>query len=90
MEPRAQPAMPGLGGMVRGTVTETMDSGGYTYLLVDTTDGPIWVAASQREVIVGTTVQASGAVMPSFRSNTLNRTFEQLMLASSVEVIPAR
>ena len=29
-------ATPVPGGMVRGTVLETMDSGGYTYVLVDT------------------------------------------------------
>lgn len=82
------PAAPG-GGVVRGTVSETMSSGGYTYMHVDTTDGPVWVAATQREVEVGATVQARGMVMRDFRSNTLNRTFDQLMLASAVEVVAA-
>ena len=76
------------GTMVQGTVTETMDSGGYTYLNVRTSTGPIWVATSQRVIEVGATVQTSGMVMRGFRSNTLDRTFDQLILTSTVEVLP--
>lgn len=82
------PAPPG-GGVIRGMVTETMSSGGYTYMHVDSSDGPIWVAATQREVEVGATVQAQGMVMNGFRSNTLDRTFDRLVLASAVEVVAA-
>ena len=81
-------APPG-GGVVRGTVTETMDSGGYTYMNVETSEGLIWVATSQREITVGATVQAAGAMMVGFRSNTLNRTFDRLVLATRVDVVPA-
>ena len=78
-------APPGAGPYA-GTVTETMNSGGYTYMLVDTPDGPVWVATSEREMSVGVHVSASGMVMQGFHSNTLDRTFDRLVLASNVEV----
>ena len=40
-------------GMVRGTVLETMDSGGYTYVLVDTGAEQLWAATQQTAVKVG-------------------------------------
>ncbi len=77
------------GQLVQGRVTETMNSGGYTYMHVETPSGLIWVASVQREVAVGATVQARGMVMQGFRSNTLNRTFDRLVLATTVEVTAA-
>jgi hypothetical protein len=46
-------------GMVRGTVLETMDSGGYTYVLLDTGETEEWHAAQQSTVSVGDVVQTS-------------------------------
>ena len=40
-------------GMVRGTVLETMDAAGYTYVLLDTAEGQRWVATQQTPVAVG-------------------------------------
>jgi len=75
--------------VVEGPIRETMDSGGYTYMRVDGDSGTMWVAASQREVAVGSRARATGMVMQGFHSNTLDRTFDQLMLASDVTVTPA-
>lgn len=72
-----------------GTVAETMDSGGYTYMRLDTSSGPVWIAATERGVSVGAHVTASGMVMRGFYSRTLDRTFDQLVLASAVEITPA-
>ena len=36
-------------GAVRGTVLETMDSGGYTYVLMETDEEKRWVAAQQAD-----------------------------------------
>ena len=40
-------------GMVRGTVLETMDAAGYTYVLLETDEGQSWFAAQQASVAVG-------------------------------------
>ncbi len=92
--PRPAPAAaptPRTGGAPQyaGTVAETMDAGGYTYMRLDTSSGPVWIAATQREVAVGAQVAASGMMMRDFHSSTLNRTFPELVLASAVEVTPA-
>lgn len=64
-------------GMVRGTVLETMNSGGYTYVFLDTEQGQRWVAARETVVQVGDVLQTTqGMPMSEFTSNTLNRTFE--------------
>jgi len=65
-------------GTLAGTVTETVDSGGYTYVHVDCGDGEmIWAAAPQREVAVGAAVTIStGMPMKDFHSDTLDRTFD--------------
>ena len=64
-------------GMVRGTVLETMDSGGYTYAQLETDQDTRWVATQQTTVEVGDIVQVSeGMAMADFTSNTLNRTFD--------------
>ncbi|MFK7986699.1 MAG: hypothetical protein AB8I08_11800 [Sandaracinaceae bacterium] len=82
------PAPPG-GAMVRGTVTETIAAAGYTYMHVTTTDGEVWVAALNPDAEEGATIEASGMVMQNFRSGALDRTFEQLVLASAVRRVEA-
>ncbi len=60
-----------------GTVLETMNSGGYTYIQVDTGKEKIWAAAPQFAVKVGDPVVVpAGMPMTNFHSTTLNRTFE--------------
>ena len=55
-------------GMVRGTVLETMDGGGYTYALIDTETDQRWVASQQIPVGVGDVVQVSqGMPMQAFQ-----------------------
>ncbi len=64
-------------GMVRGTVLETMDSGGYTYVLLETDRDKRWIASTQTAVAVGDLVQAGeGMAMRDFHSSTLNRSFD--------------
>ena len=81
--PVADVAVPA--GMVRGTVLETMDAGGYTYVSVDTGQGQLWAAGPKTTVKVGDVVQFSqGMPMNQFQSNTLNRTFELLFFVDSI------
>ncbi len=74
---------------ISGTVRETMNAATYTYMRLETEDGMVWIAATQTPVSVGDRVVAAGSVMQNFRSNTLDRTFDQLVLASYVRVDPA-
>ena len=73
-------------GTVRGTVLETMDSGGYTYVLIDNDRDTRWVAGRQIAVTVGDVVQASqGMAMSQFESKSLNRTFDVVYFAGAME-----
>ena len=77
-------------GMVRGTVLETMDSGGYTYVLLDTGETEEWHAAQQSTVSVGDVLQTSrGMAMQQFNSKTLDRTFEVIYFSGALENLSA-
>ena len=77
-------------GMVRGTVLETMDAAGYTYVLLDTAEGQRWVAAQQTSVAVGDAVQTDqGMVMQNFTSQSLNRTFEVIYFSGALQNLSA-
>lgn len=72
-------------GMVRGKVLETMDSGGYTYVLVETDQDPRWIATRQTAVAVGEVVQApQGMAMSDFTSKTLNRSFDVIYFVDAL------
>ncbi|MDA8163979.1 MAG: hypothetical protein M0017_02945 [Desulfobacteraceae bacterium] len=65
-----------------GKVAETMDSGGYTYVLLDTGSGKTWAAMPQTKVAVGDQIKLEeGPVMENFTSKTLNRTFETIVFS---------
>ena len=72
-------------GNLTGTVLETMDSGGYTYLQLDTgTDKP-WIAIPQAKVATGDKISCQpGMVMKNFSSKTLNRTFDSIVFSSGL------
>lgn len=79
-------ASPVPGGMVRGTVLETMNSGGYTYVFIETDQGERWVAGRETAVQVGDVVQSNqGMAMSAFHSKSLNRTFDVVYFASKLE-----
>lgn len=79
----AQPAaMPGTW---QGTVAETMDSGGYTYVLLDTGAEKIWCASTQTPVAVGDHVTIpQGQMMVDFRSATLDRVFPEIYFTTAI------
>ena len=80
------PAKPAAAGQ-SGKVVETMNSGGYTYLQVDTGKEKIWAAAPQFKVKVGDTVLVpQGMAMANFKSPTLKRTFDKIYFVNSVLV----
>ena len=78
---KAKPAT----GSLTGKVLETMDSGGYTYVLLATVEGEKWVAAPKTVVMVGQTAAfASGMVMRNFKSEMLDRTFDEVVFSSGM------
>jgi len=73
-------------GMVRGTVIETMDSGGYTYVQIETDTDTRWMASRQIAVKAGDVVQANeGMPMQNFTSQTLGRTFEVVYFVDTLQ-----
>ncbi len=72
-------------GNLTGTVLETMDSGGYTYLQLDTGAGKPWIAIPQGKVAVGDKISClPGMVMKNFSSKTLDRTFDSIVFSSGL------
>lgn len=70
---------------VTGTVAETMDAGGYTYLRLKTSDGEVWAAVTRTTLKTGSEVTIGNAMwMDRFESKTLNRTFERILFGSLV------
>jgi hypothetical protein len=70
-----------------GTVIETVDAAGYTYVHFDTGKEKVWAAAPEFVVEVGEKVTISGPMpMPDYHSKTLDRTFELVYFVAHVEV----
>lgn len=79
-------AFAGPGGF-SGKVAETMDAGGYTYVLVDTGTNRLWAAATKFQVKPGDSVAVPDSMpMTDFHSKALNRTFPVIYFASSIPV----
>jgi hypothetical protein len=95
--PAAEAAHAAAGGAaantVTGTVAETMDSGTYTYVRLQTDAGEIWAASNQFPVKVGERVTVPLEMpMENFHSKSLNRDFPLIYFASRIvregEAIP--
>jgi hypothetical protein len=68
-----------------GKVVETMNSGGYTYVLLEKNGNKTWVAVPQTKVVKGQTIHfMPGVEMESFESKTLNRKFEKIIFSAGV------
>lgn len=82
---KPQEVKPGAGH--KGKVLETMDSGGYTYVLIEEKGEKLWVAAMQTPVKVGDTVEfPDSPPMVNFQSKTLKRTFDKIIFAPGLAV----
>ncbi len=69
-----------------GTVVETFDSGGYTYIKLDNGQNEVWAAIGQAQVEKGQKISLSnGPVMKDFHSPSLNRTFSEIIFSSGVK-----
>jgi hypothetical protein len=71
----------------KGKVTETMNSGGYTYCLVEENGQKLWVAVMETKVEKGATVEfPDSPPMVNFQSKTLNRTFDKIIFAPGIRI----
>jgi hypothetical protein len=70
---------------VTGTIVETMNAGGYTYMHIESGAEKNWVAIPATTVKKGATVNYyEGMVMKNFASKTLNRTFDAVIFSSGL------
>ena len=80
------PADPAANG-ITGKVVETMNSGGYTYVRVDTGREQVWAAAPEVAVKVGDMIATPpGMPMKDFESEPLQRTFDMIYFVPAIDV----
>ncbi len=73
-----------------GKVLETFNSGGYTYMRLDTAAGEKWAAVMATDVAVGEEIAiGEGSSMFDFHSKTLERTFDEIIFSSGIIDRPA-
>ena len=78
------PAAATAGGGPTGVVLETMESGGYTYALMEIDGEEIWAAGPVTAMAIGDSIGLVGAMgMQDFTSSTLDRTFESILFVSA-------
>lgn len=79
------PQAPQASSNISGSVVETMNALGYTYVLVDTDNGQVWAATPQFAVSVGDLVVVpDGMPMHNYHSQTLDRTFDVVYFVDSI------
>ena len=72
-------------GTIAGTIAETMNSGGYTYALLQTGSKDAWIAANEIAVKPGDRISATiDMPMENFTSKTLNRSFPLIYFVKGV------
>lgn len=70
---------------VSGKVVETMNSGGYTYVLVENGSAKTWVALPQSAIALGSVIACQpGMEMGNFKSTSLNRSFESIVFSEGL------
>ena len=86
-QPAAMPKMEASAGtkVQTGTVVETLNAAGYTYLLVAAGSQQTWVAIPETPVKSGTEVSYyEGMAMKNFTSKTLNKTFDSIIFSAGL------
>ncbi|TBR23639.1 nucleotide-binding protein, partial [bacterium] len=91
-------AFPGAGGsiaprVIKGTVSEALPAGTYTYLLIKTPSGEEWAAVQKTELKKGAAVAVTeSTVMEDFDSPILKRKFKKVVfgvIAAKESAAPA-
>jgi membrane protein implicated in regulation of membrane protease activity len=85
-EQSSAPSLAGTKGRT-GTVVEAVNGDGYTFILVESAGTRSWAAASEFTVKPGDQVTVpDGTVMTGYKSDALNRTFDQVLFVDSITV----
>jgi len=73
----------------KATVTQTMNSGGYTYVeAADEKGVKVWMALPEMKVVKGDKIEYPDAPpMVNFQSKTLNRTFEKILFVPGIRIV---
>lgn len=83
LPPNASTPVHGGGAPVTGTIAETMNAGGYTYVRLTTPTGDQWAAIPQTELKVGDPATiVNSMVVDGFTSPTLKRTFDHILFGT--------
>ncbi|MDX9715555.1 MAG: hypothetical protein RBT37_09045 [Dissulfurispiraceae bacterium] len=73
------------GSPLAGKVVETMNSGGYTYVLLESNGEKAWAAMPTSKIKVGQSLKLqAGAKMEDFYSKTLKRTFKVIYFSDGI------
>jgi hypothetical protein len=72
----------------KATVTQTMNSGGYTYVeAADDKDVKVWMALPETKVAKGDKIEyPETQPMVNFQSKTLNKTFEKIYFVPGIRI----
>ncbi|MBP1680498.1 MAG: nitrite reductase cytochrome c biosis protein NrfJ [Proteobacteria bacterium] len=74
------------GDVFEGTVVDTINGGGYTYLQIDDTKKKYWVAVEGIKIEKGTEVRFTEELRAkNFESKALNRKFDEIVFASNLQ-----
>jgi hypothetical protein len=74
---------------IRGTISEKIDAGQYSYLKLRTGSGEVWTAVLKTDKKVGDSAAVVNAAwMQNFKSATLNRTWERIAFGALEEAAP--
>ena len=73
----------------KATVTQTMNSGGYTYVeAADEKGAKVWLALPEIKVAKGDKIEYPEAPpLSNFQSKTLNRTFEKISFIPGIRIV---
>lgn len=85
----ALPAAAATGGGDSGVVKSVSVAGGYSYIEVDRGGTLLWVAAVETPMKAGDRIRwDGGATMQNFTAKSIGRTFDRIVFANSVSVLP--
>jgi len=83
--PQSTPAPAPAFNPLSGTIVETMDSGGYTYILLDNGKEKVWIAGPVTPVEVETNASCpEGMIMNNFHAKSLDKTFDKIYFVGSI------
>lgn len=79
--------MPATNAFISGTIVETMNSGGYSYVLLDTGSEQVWAAGPEVPGLeVGQKVSSpDGMEMKNFQAKSLEKTFETILFVGAIQ-----